>query len=376
MSLSLRLVCNGKPVVGSVRLDVGGKVLSAATDKRGEVVFRGVAPGSEPTITAIPHSGYWQTVYQGVPTSGEIHCEALPTDLSQPWWLALLGLLAPGVSADGVSIGIIDNYFGPPWEEPPQVPKVGGKKQLEQPTHGQLIASLLTTHSDFPSPCPQASLKVISAPSVDNPNRIGMAAVTEGIVALTDGGVDVISMSFGKYGANDRGVRNSLEYAASRGVLLVAASGNSSLPSPAFPACDHRVVAVSGVAMPGYLPDNSLAFQSMAGFDSEATLKLRKMAEGGLCFWLPSNEIDDQGVAAPGAGIIVRTPDGRLLDVVGTSFAAPLVAAAAAVLIAGKSSFRNRISDLDHNRKLLYSHCSLTDRSRANLTGRGIPVVA
>lgn len=74
--------------------------------------------------------------------------------------------------------------------------------------------------------------------------------IAEGLYFAADGGARVVSMSFGVYeswGFWDFGVvRDALQYAHDKGLVLVAACGNENLPISRFPGSDARTICVGG----------------------------------------------------------------------------------------------------------------------------------
>ncbi|HEY3260626.1 MAG TPA: S8 family serine peptidase, partial [Pseudonocardiaceae bacterium] len=71
--------------------------------------------------------------------------------------------------------------------------------------------------------------------------------IAEGLYFAADNGARVVSMSFGVYGGWDFDlIRDALQYAHDKGLLLVAASHNFNLPLATFPASDGRTVCVGG----------------------------------------------------------------------------------------------------------------------------------
>ena len=71
------------------------------------------------------------------------------------------------------------------------------------------------------------------------------ADIAEGIIWAADHGARVINMSFVMTG-RDEGVASALGYARSKGVLIVAAAGNSGSADVTFPAGEPGVVSVTG----------------------------------------------------------------------------------------------------------------------------------
>jgi serine protease len=79
------------------------------------------------------------------------------------------------------------------------------------------------------------------------PDGGGDFQIAKGINRAVNRGADVISMSFGGSGKLRRVLNRALNRAASKGVLLVAASGNSGTTVPDFPAAHRHVLSVGAV---------------------------------------------------------------------------------------------------------------------------------
>jgi subtilisin family serine protease len=122
-----------------------------------------------------------------------------------------------------------------------------------------------------------------------------------GIIWATDHGADVISMSLQYYGGSQT-LKNAVNYAANRGVLLVAATGNDLGNIVAYPARYANCLAVAGT-------DQRDRWPSYSNY---------------------GNEVD---LAAPGSNIYSLLLSGAsATPASGTSFAAPHVAGAAALM--------------------------------------------
>ena len=203
--------------------------------------------------------------------------------------------------------------------------------------HGTWMASLIAGHGHGPGGdsgvigiAPQArilSIRVI--PDRADPNyakytREQEPAIQEslarGIDYAVQHGASVISMSIG-YSAPNGAVRQALQEAFSRGVVVIASAGNSGAPagpddaSPApesFPADYPGVISVGAVNSSGVV----------AGFSSD-NLSVQ--------------------VAAPGVSVPAQGRDGQYWWVSGTSPACALVAGVAALI---KSKYPDLAPDL------------------------------
>jgi subtilisin family serine protease len=125
-------------------------------------------------------------------------------------------------------------------------------------------------------------------------------SVVEGIVYAVDRGAQVINLSIGTR-SDAQIVRDAIDYAAKRGVLVVAASGNDGMEQVLLPAGYPEVVCVGAV-------------------DAELTRAPF------------SNYGEEVDVVAPGVGVYTCGANGTRTYFSGTSSAAPFVAGALAVL--------------------------------------------
>jgi subtilisin family serine protease len=161
--------------------------------------------------------------------------------------------------------------------------------------------------------CGLTPVRVLGA-ALQGGKRVGVGALANidaGMKRLIDLGVQVINMSFGTpesaLGADDpRPHAEVVRYAIARGVLLVAASGNSGAVERYYPAAHDDVIAVGAV-------DDTLT----------------------PCAFSTRGEHVD--LCAPGRDIWTCGLDGYAC-VSGTSFAAPFVSAVCALLVAQAES--------------------------------------
>ena len=74
--------------------------------------------------------------------------------------------------------------------------------------------------------------------------------IAEGLYFAADNGARVVSMSFGVYPSWNIWdfdlIRDALQYAHDKGLVLVAASGNEDIPESRFPGSDSRTITVGG----------------------------------------------------------------------------------------------------------------------------------
>ena len=126
--------------------------------------------------------------------------------------------------------------------------------------------------------------------------------ILRAIYYAVDHGAKVINMSFSLAGPS-RELTRALEFAGSRGVICVASAGNDGYEDPlVYPAASSNVMAVAAT--------------------DDADVRS----------WFSNYGQELIHLAAPGEGIITVYPGGRYAAAWGTSFSAPFVTGAAALL--------------------------------------------
>jgi len=188
-----------------------------------------------------------------------------------------------------------------------------GEHPQDEVGHGSGCAGILVAYGrDIPrgaaGACGLTPVRVLGAAVGPGAKRIGVGAldnIDAGMKRLIDLGVKVINMSFGTPESalsNDspRPHEEIVRYALARGVILVAASGNSGLEEKFYPAAHPGVIAVGAI-------DRHLR---PAAFSTRGA---------------------HVAVCAPGRDIRTCGLDGYQFAT-GTSFASPFAAAACALL--------------------------------------------
>jgi subtilisin family serine protease len=127
------------------------------------------------------------------------------------------------------------------------------------------------------------------------------STIALGIAWAADHGAQVLNMSLGGPGTTNT-LRAAVEYAASRGALLVASAGNSGVDTPFYPAAYDQVVGVAATT------------------ESDARYSWSNYGD-----WVP--------VAAPGCNTATRA-GGGYVEFCGTSSAAPMVSGIAGLAFA------------------------------------------
>ena len=222
---------------------------------------------------------------------------------------------------------------------------VGGSPCTDTEGHGTFVAGIIAANMDSTGIVGMAyNAQLLIAKVVRNDGTIPLQAEASAIRWAADSGAQVINLSIGglrdpvhpdrdTYSALEE---SAVEYANSKGALLVAAVGNGDeaysepWPYASYPAALPHVVGVSALTRSGNVPDysnrdpiyNDLSAPG-SGIFSTFPLALTQRNPGCL----------DQGFSDCG-------PD-DYRNAEGTSFAAPQVSAAAAMLFAVDPALTN-----------------------------------
>lgn len=144
--------------------------------------------------------------------------------------------------------------------------------------------------------------KVLAVKTFDSTGNGYTSNIADGIMYAADRGARVISMSFAApYGTYT--MESAIDYAHSKGCVLVAAAGNNSRDWVSYPAAYSKVIAVGAT-------DSSDALASWCNYGA------------------------DQDVVAPGVGVMTTTSGGTYAQFSGTSAATPFVSGLAGLVLA------------------------------------------
>ncbi|MGZ4854787.1 MAG: S8 family peptidase [Candidatus Angelobacter sp.] len=133
--------------------------------------------------------------------------------------------------------------------------------------------------------------------------------IVRAIYYATDHGANVISMSF-EIAQSSPALQNAIQYALSKNVVVVAASGNDGEQIMVFPAAYNSVIGVGST-------NNSDAKSGFTNFGTNSVF-----------------------IAAPGEGVITTYPGGNYAAGWGTSFSTPLVAGEAALVLQARPTYK------------------------------------
>jgi subtilisin family serine protease len=169
-------------------------------------------------------------------------------------------------------------------------------------SHGTGMAGAIAAHRNMLGTAPRVGLLTVRAFSTNANSAEGTTFnILKGLDWAADEGARVINMSFA--GPADPRLREALQKAYNKGIVLVAAAGNAGPNSaPLYPGADPGVIAVT------------------------ATDNRDQLFPG-------SNRGTYIAVAAPGVDVFAPAPDGSYQLTTGTSVAAAEVSGIAALLI-------------------------------------------
>ncbi|MGM4918832.1 S8 family serine peptidase [Tardiphaga sp. 813_E8_N1_3] len=175
--------------------------------------------------------------------------------------------------------------------------------------HGTGIAGAIVSHARLMGSAPRARILAIRAFGVSQGGAESSSfIILKGINHAALNGAQVINMSFA--GPQDPLIERGIAASASKGIVMVAASGNAGPKSPPlYPAANPNVIAVSA---------------------TDAYDRL----------FTASNRGSHIAVAAPGVDIFLPAPDNKYQMTSGTSFSAAYISGLAALMIERNSQLR------------------------------------
>src|SRR5882757_8533677 len=168
--------------------------------------------------------------------------------------------------------------------------------------HGTGIAGAIVSHARLMGSAPAARILAIRAFGVAPGGAESTSfVILKGLDYAVTHGAQIVNMSFA--GPKDALIERAIAAAATRGIVLVAASGNAGPKSPPlYPAANANVIAVSA---------------------TDAQDKL----------FAASNRGGHIAVSAPGVDIFLPAPDEKYQMTSGTSFSAAYVSGLAALML-------------------------------------------
>ena len=299
----------------------------------------------EQLVLFVPDGGYWQLAFvdPGASVSGII--PKLPQG-PLGWWHQFHGIESNAASrGHGIKIGVIDEALSLQTDGPlAHIDNRGGQAwdamddrpfQSKGSGHAEMVCSVLTANPDgsgaYQGMVPGASVCFCAA-GADESDRLNSARVAESINHLAGvKGCDIITFSAGDAELATPEIESALEDATDLGTLCFAAAGNQG-SAVKFPAKYEDCLTVGALGRSGFAPEGT----------EDALEAERSTVKFGTEFLWPSSA-RGAGVKflAAGASIIYTDPLGRSFSISGTSFAAPVVAGTAAIILAKDEQFQS-----------------------------------
>lgn len=219
-------------------------------------------------------------------------------DLKNNIWTNTKEIAGNGIDDDGN--GYVDDFLG--WNF-----NSNNNNVLDNNGHGTHVSGTIAAENNGIGVTGIAYNSQIMAVKVLDENGSGSYAnIANGIRYAVDNGANVINLSLGGNSGNNT-LKSAIEYASSKGVIVVMAAGNSGDATPSYPA---RYADKSGIAVGAVDKNNQLTdFSNRSG----------------------SQEI--KYVTAPGKDVYSTVPDNKYASYSGTSMAAPHVAGVVALML-------------------------------------------
>ncbi|RZU50652.1 type VII secretion-associated serine protease mycosin [Krasilnikovia cinnamomea] len=266
-----------------------------------------VAPAWAAPASAAPHTEFGNPLETPAPWEGD-------SVRDEQWHLKTLNVAGAWTysAGQGVTVAVIDSgvdarHVDLAGQVLPGLDLVDpdGDGDTDLVGHGTTVSAIIAGHDDTAGVvgiAPKA--KILPVRVLDEENRYDDAMiVAKGVRWAVDHGARVINLSLGGNGAS-AALAAALDYAFARDVVVVACTGNASA-SPSggvwYPAREPGVIAVAG------------------------------MERDGSGLWSGSITGKETVVTAPATQLVGARPDGYW-RVQGTSFAAPMVSATAALI--------------------------------------------
>lgn len=216
--------------------------------------------------------------------------------------------------ADDDNNGYVDDVHGINLIDPNETP-------MDDHGHGTHVAGIIAMENNNVGGVGIAyKSKIMPIKAGGSDGTFNSTDIAKGIEYAYKNGADVINMSFGS-SAHSALIENALQDAFNS-CVLVAAAGNDGIPTADCPLGGQNMYPASYSYVIGVMAyDEANSFASFSNWDYK------------------TNANAEYGVVAPGVSVYSTLPNGRYASWNGTSMAAPMVSAEAAIL---RSSLKDK----------------------------------
>lgn len=220
------------------------------------------------------------------------------TDLKNNIWTNTKEIAGNGIDDDGN--GYVDDVYG--WNFNDK-----NNNTLDDNGHGTHVSGIIAGENNGYGVTGVAyNAKIMPVKVLNSSGSGAYSAIAKGIYYAVDNGANVINLSLGG-NSSSQTLKSAIEYASSKGVIVVMASGNEGSSVPGYPA---RYADKSGIAVGAVDQNNNLTdFSNRAGSNPLAY------------------------VTAPGKSIYSTVPGNQYANYSGTSMASPYVAGVVALML-------------------------------------------
>ncbi|MEH2281283.1 MAG: S8 family peptidase [Nostoc sp.] len=224
-------------------------------------------------------------------------------DLTNNIWTNTKEIAGNGIDDDGN--GYIDDNYG--WNFADK-----NNNTLDDNGHGTHVSGTIAgENNNYGVTGIAYDAKIMPVKALDSSGSGSYSSISKGIRYAVDNGANVINLSLGG-GSSNRTLESAIDYASSKGVIVVMAAGNDGDSSPDYPA---RYASKSGIAVGAVDKNNNMPdFSNRSGTNQIAY------------------------VTAPGVKVYSSVPNNQYDTYSGTSMAAPHVAGIVALMLSANSN--------------------------------------
>jgi subtilisin family serine protease len=224
-------------------------------------------------------------------------------DLRNNIWTNAKEIADNGIDDDGN--GYIDDNYG--WNFNDK-----NNNTLDKNGHGTHVSGTIAgENNNYGVTGIAYDAKIMPVKVLNDSGSGSYSSISKGIRYAVDNGANVINLSLGGASSN-RSLESAIDYASSKGVIVVMAAGNDGESLPDYPA---RYAYKSGIAVGAVDKNNNMPdFSNRSGTDEIAY------------------------VTAPGVKVYSSVPNNQYATYNGTSMATPHVAGVVALMLSANSS--------------------------------------